>query len=62
MIWQGDANSACLQSLALCQSPTARAESDRPRNALSPMDRPEFGRHFGVEPEFTGEEAADSPS
>ncbi|MCW5980499.1 MAG: NAD(P)-dependent oxidoreductase [Bryobacteraceae bacterium] len=57
VIWQGDANSACLRSFELCQSPPAILNLTGPET-LSVRDVAlEFGRHFGVEPEFTGKEA-----
>ena len=52
VIWQGDANSLCLRSFAHCQSPplvlniTGTAALPVREIAL------DFGRHFGIEPEF----------
>jgi hypothetical protein len=52
VIWQGDANSLCLRSFAHCQSPplvlniTGTAALAVREIAL------DFGRHFGIEPEF----------
>ena len=52
VIWQGDANSWCLRSLALCQSPPFILNITGPET-LSVRDiAAEFGRHFGVEPVF----------
>jgi NAD-dependent epimerase/dehydratase family protein len=57
VIWQGDANSACLQSIALCQSPPLVLNLTGPETLSVRWVAEEFGRYFGVEPEFTGEEA-----
>jgi nucleoside-diphosphate-sugar epimerase len=57
VIWQGDANSACLQSLALCQSPPLVINLTGPESLSVRWVALEFGRHFGVEPKFVGEEA-----
>ena len=57
VIWQGDANSACLQSIALCQSPPLVLNLTGPETLSVRWIAQEFGRYFGVEPEFTGQEA-----
>jgi nucleoside-diphosphate-sugar epimerase len=60
VIWQGDANSLCLRSFAHCQSPplvlniTGTAALAVREIAL------DFGRHFGIEPEFVSGAAGTS--
>src|SRR5450755_1078044 len=50
VIWQRDANSWCLRSLAHCQSPPLVLNITGPE-VLSVLDLAlEFGRHFGIEP------------
>ena len=57
VIWQGDANSACLRSFALCQSPP-RILNLTGAETVSVRETAEaFGRHFRVQPIFTGEES-----
>ncbi len=52
VIWQGDANSQCLRSFAHCQSPPFILNITG-TEALSVREIAlEFGRHFGVVPEF----------
>ena len=56
-IWQGDANSICLRSFALCQSPPAVLNLTGPET-LSVRDIARyFGELFGREPVFEGREA-----
>jgi nucleoside-diphosphate-sugar epimerase len=56
-IWQGDANSVCLRSLALCESPPAVLNVTGPET-LSVRDiARRFGQLFGREPAFEGREA-----
>jgi nucleoside-diphosphate-sugar epimerase len=58
VIWQGDANSICLRSLAHCQSPPLVLNVTGPET-LSVRDIAEdFGCHFGVEPAFDFEESS----
>jgi hypothetical protein len=58
VIWQGDANSVCLRSLALASSP-ARALNLTGLETLAVRDLASgFGRLFGVEPVLEGEESA----
>ncbi|MGH9505123.1 MAG: NAD-dependent epimerase/dehydratase family protein [Terriglobales bacterium] len=58
VIWQGDANSWCLRSFAHCQSP-ALLLNITGREILSVREiAMEFGRHFGIEPEFAGRPGA----
>ena len=61
VIWQGDANSACLQSIALCQSPPLVLNLTGPETLSVRWIAQEFGRYFGVEPEFTGPRSAHRP-
>ncbi len=56
VIWQGDANSVVLRSLALTASPPLVLNVTGP-NVLQVRDLAErFGRIFGIEPEFEGQE------
>ena len=50
VIWQGDANSWCLRSLAHCQSPPFILNMTGPETLCVREIAVEFGRHFGVEP------------
>ena len=57
VIWQGDANSACLRSFELCESPPCILNLTGPET-LSVRDvATRFGRRFGIEPQFEGVEA-----
>jgi nucleoside-diphosphate-sugar epimerase len=56
VIWQGDANSACLRSLKLCQSPPLILNITGPEMIAVRWLAVEFARRFGVEPRFEGEE------
>ena len=57
VIWQGDANSTCLRSLALCESPP-RILNLTGRETLSVRSiASEFGEQFGMKPLFEGVEA-----
>ena len=57
VIWQRDANSACLQSLQYCQSPPLVVNLTGPETLSVRHIAREFGKIFGVEPVFQGEEA-----
>jgi nucleoside-diphosphate-sugar epimerase len=57
VIWQGDANSACLRSLALCESPPRIFNLTGPETLSVRSIAQEFGEHFGREPVFEGVEA-----
>jgi dTDP-4-dehydrorhamnose reductase len=59
VIWQGDANSVCLRSLAHCQSPPFILNITGPETLSVRHVAEEFGRRFGVEPVF---ENAESPT
>jgi nucleoside-diphosphate-sugar epimerase len=52
VIWQGDANSVCLRSLAVCQSPPAVLNLTGPETLSVRAIAGRFGEHFGVEPVF----------
>jgi hypothetical protein len=58
VIWQGDANSACLQALQHCSSPPLVLNLTGPEALSVRWIATEFGRRFGVEPKFHGAEAA----
>ena len=57
VIWQGDANSACLRSLAHCQSPPLLLNLTGHEILSVRHIAHEFGEHFGIEPSFAFEEA-----
>jgi nucleoside-diphosphate-sugar epimerase len=57
IIWQGDANRACLRALAHCQSPPNVFNLTGPETLSVRQLALDFGRRFGVEPIFEGEEA-----
>jgi hypothetical protein len=52
VIWQRDANSWCLRSLAHCQSPPLVLNVTGPETLSVRELAFEFGQHFGVEPTF----------
>jgi nucleoside-diphosphate-sugar epimerase len=56
VIWQGDANSVCLRSFSLCQSPPAILNLTGPETLSVRSLARRFGEHFGVEPIFEGAE------
>ena len=57
IIWQRDANSMCLRSIAHCQSPPRILNVTGPETLSVRYVAEEFGRRFGIEPALTGEEA-----
>jgi nucleoside-diphosphate-sugar epimerase len=57
VIWQGDANSVCLQSFPLCQSPPAILNLTGPETISIRWLARRFGERFGVEPAFEGTES-----
>jgi nucleoside-diphosphate-sugar epimerase len=56
-IWQGDANSICLRAFALCESPPALLNVTGPETLSVREIACKFGRLFGREPLFEGQEA-----
>jgi nucleoside-diphosphate-sugar epimerase len=57
VIWQGDANSWCLQSFAHCQSPPLVLNITGPEILSVRWVAHEFGTRFSIEPIIEGEEA-----
>jgi nucleoside-diphosphate-sugar epimerase len=57
VIWQGDANSACLRSFAHCQSPPLALNLTGPETVSVRYLAGEFGRRFGIEPLLEGTES-----
>jgi nucleoside-diphosphate-sugar epimerase len=57
VIWQGDANSVCLRSFALCQSPPLVLNLTGPETLSVRQIAIRFGEHFGVQPIFDGTES-----
>jgi nucleoside-diphosphate-sugar epimerase len=57
VIWQGDANSVCLRSFGICDSPPAILNLTGPEILSVREIAEEFGRRFGVEPVIEGTEA-----
>ncbi len=60
VIWQGDANSMCLRSLAHAQSPALVLNLSGPEMVGVRYLANEFGRRFGVDPILDGAEASTS--
>jgi nucleoside-diphosphate-sugar epimerase len=58
VIWQGDANRACLRALAHCQSPPNILNITGPETLSIRYLAGEFGRRFAIEPEWDGEESS----
>ena len=58
VIWQRDANSACLRSFAHCQSPPLVLNLTGPETLSVRRVAEEFGKRFGVEPVFEFEESS----
>jgi len=57
VIWQGDANSACLRAFPLCQSPPAVFNLTGPDTLAVRFLADQFAEHFDVSPVFESEEA-----
>jgi nucleoside-diphosphate-sugar epimerase len=57
VIWQRDANSVCLRSLAHCQSPPLVINITGPETLSVRWIAEEFGRRFEIEPIFSGQES-----
>lgn len=60
VIWQGDANSICLRGFPLCSSPVATLNLTGPETLSVRSIAAQFGKHLGVEPQFTGAESANA--
>lgn len=58
VIWQGDANRACLRALAHCQAPPNILNITGPETLSVRHVALQFARRFGVEPRWEGEESA----
>jgi nucleoside-diphosphate-sugar epimerase len=56
VIWQRDANSVCIRSLAHCQSPPLILNLTGPETLSVRSIAEEFGQRFGIQPVFSGEE------
>ena len=57
VIWQGDANSVCLRSFALCQSPPAVLNLTGPETVSVRWAAQRFGARFGIDPILDGVES-----
>jgi nucleoside-diphosphate-sugar epimerase len=57
VIWQGDANSACLRSFSVCQAPPLVLNLTGPETLSVRALAVQFGRLFGREPVIQGREA-----
>jgi nucleoside-diphosphate-sugar epimerase len=57
VIWQGDSSAQILRALLHCTAPTTPLNIGGPELASVRMLATEFGRRFGVEPQFEGTEA-----
>ena len=57
VIWQGDANSMCLRTFAHCASPPLVLNITGPETISVREAARQFGRRFGKEPVFSGEES-----
>jgi nucleoside-diphosphate-sugar epimerase len=55
-IWQRDANSVCFRTFEYCQSPPFILNLTGPETLSIRWIAEEFGKHFGCEPTFVGEE------
>lgn len=58
VIWQGDANSVVLRSLDICSCPPTALNLTGPETLSVRHVAESFGRLFGVDPVFQGQEAA----
>ncbi len=57
-IWQRDANSVCFRAFAHCQSPPFVLNLTGPETLSVRWIAEEFGKHFGCEPIYVGEETS----
>jgi nucleoside-diphosphate-sugar epimerase len=60
VIWQGDANARALQCLALAAAPATTLNVTGPETVSVRWLAEEFGRRFGKQPRFRGQEAPDA--
>jgi hypothetical protein len=58
VIWQGDANSYCLRSFALCSSPARLLNVTGLKTISVRKTAEKFAQRFGVRPHFKGTEAS----
>jgi nucleoside-diphosphate-sugar epimerase len=57
VIWQGDANSVCMRSIANCSSPPFVLNLTGPETLSVRWIAEQFAQRFGLEASFTGEES-----
>jgi nucleoside-diphosphate-sugar epimerase len=57
VIWQGDANSVCLRSMAHCSSPPLILNLTGPETLSTRWIAEQFAERFGLEASFTGQES-----
>jgi len=58
VLWQRDANSVCLRSFEHCQAPPMLLNVTGPETLSVRYVAEQFGKEFGIEPLFKGEESA----
>ncbi|HEY6375007.1 MAG TPA: epimerase, partial [Edaphobacter sp.] len=58
IIWQGDANSVCMRSLAHCSSPPFVLNLTGPETLSTRWIAEQFAKRFGHDASFTGEESS----
>jgi hypothetical protein len=58
VLWQRDANSVCLRSFERCQAPPMLLNVTGPEMLSVRYIAEQFGKEFGIEPVFKGEESA----
>jgi len=58
IIWQGDANSVCMRSIARCASPPFILNLTGPETLSTRWIAEQFAQRFGHEASFTGEESS----
>lgn len=60
VIWQRDANSICIRAFPYCEAPPLLLNMTGPETLSTRWIAEEFGRRFGCEPTFSGEESSTS--